>query len=267
MSGDRYDSQNVSFWSEVEGCYVCYYRTLAEPGGERTIGRATSDDYIHWNRSAFLSPHSPGEHLYTNQTHPYFRAPHIYIAFPTRFIPERNSSTDILFMATRAGSDHFERLFSEAIIRPGPDPERWGNRSNYVSLNVVPTGPTEISIYHKDGHRYVFRTDGFVSIRAGAEPGEMQTRPFVFSGAALELNVSTSAAGSVRVELQDREGRPLPGFALNECSPFVGDVIDHKVHWQGGADLSSLAGHAVRMRLALQEADVYSFRFAGEPMS
>jgi hypothetical protein len=34
------------------------------------------------------------EHLYTNQTHPYYRAPHIYIAIAARFIPNRQVLTE-----------------------------------------------------------------------------------------------------------------------------------------------------------------------------
>jgi hypothetical protein len=30
---------------------------------------------------------TPVEHLYTNQTAPYFRAPHIYVAIAARFMP------------------------------------------------------------------------------------------------------------------------------------------------------------------------------------
>lgn len=47
-------------------------------------------------------------------------------------------------------------------------PSQWGNRSNFMALNVVPAGPAEMSIYHRNGHRYVMRTDGFVLARAGA---------------------------------------------------------------------------------------------------
>ena len=32
---------------------------------------------------------TPSEHLYTNQTHPYFRAPQIYIGIAARFMPGR----------------------------------------------------------------------------------------------------------------------------------------------------------------------------------
>ena len=119
-----------------------------------------------------------GEHLYTSNTHPYFRAPHIYIAMPTRLVPGRGNATDILFMTSRGGSS-YDRLFREAFVRPGQDPARWGNRSNYLALNTVPTGPAEMSVYHAlSGHRYVLRTDGFVSVHGGYRGGEMLTRAF-----------------------------------------------------------------------------------------
>ena len=110
--GKAFDSQNVSFWSEAEGQYVAYVRTWRNPhtGGDgissglRTISRTTSPDFKKWSELVAMEPNLPGEHLYTSQTHPYFRAPHLYISTPTRYMPDRGSSTDILFMTTRAGS-------------------------------------------------------------------------------------------------------------------------------------------------------------------
>lgn len=258
-----FDSQNVSFWSQAEGRYVCYFRTWETPHGRlRTISRCTSDGFRHWTEPVAMAPNLPGEHLYTNQTHPYFRAPHIYIALPTRFQPDRGSSTDILFMATRAGTERYERLFTEAFIRPGLDPQRWGNRSNYAACGVVPTGPDEMSIYHAHaGRRYTLRTDGFISIHAGANPGRMTTRPFTFTGSTLTLNLSTSAAGGARVEMQDDRGHPLPGYTFTECPPIFTDAIEHIVAWQKGSDVSVWAGRPVRLCVELQEADLYAVRF------
>jgi len=258
-----FDSQNVSFWSEAEQCYVCYFRTYSSSHGRlRTIFRTTSADFTQWSKPVATNPNRPKEELYTSQTHPYFRAPHIYIALPTRFQPDRGSSTDILFMSSRAGSASFDRTFPEAFIRPGLDPERWGNRSNYAALNVVPTGPAEMSIYHaKSGYRYVLRTDGFVSIRAGATPGELRTRPLVFAGAELLLNVSTSAGGDLRVEIQDAGGTPIPGFEMDRCHRVTTDAIEHVVHWKGDPDLARLTGRPVRLRFAMTECDLYSLRF------
>ncbi len=75
------------------------------------------------------------------------------------------------------------------------------------------------SIYHGPaGRRYTLRTDGFVSLRAGFAGGTVTTKPFSCDGAELSLNFATSAAGSVRVELQDETGRPLPGRSLADAS-------------------------------------------------
>lgn len=277
MLGDRpvivhqefaFDSQNVAFWSPEEGCYVCYFRTCQTPHGIlRTISRTTSADFRHWAPAVAMVPNLPGEHLYTSQTHPYFRAPHIYIALPTRFLPDRGASTDILFMATRAGSERYERLFTEAFIRPGLDPQRWGNRSNYAACGVVPTGPAEMSIYHGPaGRRYTLRTDGFISLNAGFGDGTVTTRPFTFSGAELSLNLATSAAGSVRVELRDEAGRPVPGRSLADADEVAGDTIARRVTWKGDGDVAAWAGRPVRLHLVMREADLYSLCFKGAGM-
>ena len=213
-----------------------------------------------WSEPVPLKPNFPGEHIYTTLTHPYFRAPHIYIATPTRFHPERGESTDILFMTTR-GAGPYDRTFREAFIRPGLDPERWGNRSNYAALNVVPTGPAEMSIYTTPFRRFTLRTDGFASVHAGADSGEMVTRPLRFAGKELVINYSTSAGGSVRVEIQDESGTPIPGFSLADSQGLVGDTIEQQVRWKNGSDVSSLAGKAVRLRFVMQEADLFAIQF------
>ncbi len=264
-----FDSQNVAFWSEAENCYVCYVRTFSS--GLRAISRATSPDFIHWSPLVDTKANLPGEQLYTSQTHPYFRAPHIYIALPARFtlgllkgkpVEGNNGSSDILFMTMRAGATSYQRTFREAFIRPGLDPKRWERKANYVALNVVPTGPEEMSIYHElSGDRYTLRTDGFISLRAGAARGEVVTKPLIFAGDALFVNFSTGAAGTLRVEIQDASGQALPGFRLDDCPAIVGDSIEQRVDWKNSPDLGAAAGKRVRLRFEMQECDLYSLRF------
>ena len=260
-----FDSPNVGFWSEAEQLYVCYFRTWTEPDRLRSVSRATSRDFVTWSDPVEMKPNLPGEHLYTSMTQPYARAPHIYIATPTRFVPLAKDSaeavsdnvTDVLFMTTRAGSTRYERTFTEAFIRPGLDPKRWTNRANYVANNVVQTGPDELSIYHRSGDRYVLRLDGFASAHAGRPAGEVLTKPLKFAGAQLLLNLAGSALGSVRVDILD------PALRIVAASENVtGDAIDKPVRWRDGVDLASLAGKTVRLRFTLQDVDLYSFRFA-----
>lgn len=261
----RFDSQHGVFWSEAEQLYVCYFRTMETPHGQlRTISRTTSPDFTNWSVPIAMAPNLPGEQLYTNQTFPYFRNPHIYIALPTRFYERggtQGGTTDIMFMTSRAGSTAYDRLFTEAFIRPGIDPDRWANRSNYVATNVVPTGPAEMSIYHSSGNRYSLRIDGFVSARAGATEGELLTKPLIFSGRELVINYSTSAGGAIQVEIQEEDGTPFSGFNLQDCLEITGDEIERTISWKGAPDLEKLAGRSVRIRFVMKECDLYSFRF------
>ena len=265
-----FDSPNVAFWSAAEGRYVCYFRTWTEDR-LRSISRSTSLDFKTWTEPVELKPNLPGEHLYTNGTHPYVRAPHIYIALPTRYVPGRGdapeydaqdrNATDILFMTSRAGSQRYDRSFVEAFIRPGLDAARWRNRSNYVAQNLVQTGPRELSIYHRSGDRYVIRPDGFISVHAGFQEGELTTKPMTFAGNRLTVNYSTSAAGGLRVELQSEAGEPIPGYRLQDANTHYGDALSELIRWRGESELGQLAGTTVRLRFVLKECDLYSIKF------
>lgn len=264
-----FDSQNVSFWSTAEQQYVCYFRTWTSADRLRSISRSTSSDFVTWSVPVAMTPNQPGEHLYTNQTHPYFRAPHIYLALPTRYLPGRglpnasvdhNNATDILLMSCRAGRERYDRTFTEAFIRPGLNPSRWDNRANYVGLNIIPTSKTEMSFYHSSGDRYVLRTDGFVSVHSGATTGHVTTKPLTFTGSELHVNVSTSAAGSIRAELQTPDGKPIPGLTLADCDTLFGDSIDQKISWSND-QLKKWSDQPVRIRFEIKECDLYSFKF------
>ena len=289
LSEGAFDSQNVAFWSEAEHCYAAYFRTWTGGGfaGYRTVSRATSPDLVQWSAPVEMSfGDTPREHLYTSQTQPYFRAPHIYLATPMRFVPGRkvltseqaralgvdpgytSDAADAVLMATRGGK-RYTRLFMEALIRPGNDLGNWASRAGLTALGIVPTGPAEISLY-KQAHyaqasahlvRYALRTDGFISVNAPYGGGELSTKPLVFQGHQLAINFATSAAGSLRVELQNAEGKPLPGFGLEDAVEQIGDDIERIVTWKTGPDVSRLSGKPVRLRFAMKDADLFSLQF------
>jgi len=98
-----FDSQNLTFWDSLRGEYRCYFRDFRK--GFRDIKTATSGDFIHWTKPVWLDyGDAPAEHLYTNQIQPYYRAPHIFIGLPTRYIPQRGSLTEGLLMTSRDAS-------------------------------------------------------------------------------------------------------------------------------------------------------------------
>jgi len=89
----------------------------------------------------------------------------------------------------------------------------------------------------------------------------MVTKPFTFQGKELEINFSTSAPGSVRVEIQDAQGNPVPGYTLDNCPEIIGDEIARIVSWAKGPDVGELAGKPVRLRFVMKDADLFSMRF------
>ena len=289
LSGFAFDSQNVSFWSENEHCYVCYFRTWTKGGfnGIRTVSRTTSDDFINWTTPVEMSfGDTPSEQLYTQQTSPYFRAPHIYVAIGGRFMPGKQvlsdeeakklnvdpgyfkDCSDAYLMTTRGGNV-YDRTFMEAFIRPGIGMKNWVSRSNYPALNVVQTSPEEMSLYVNQDyaqptahlHRYSMRIDGFSSLSAPYKGGEMVTKPFTFTGHELEINYSTSAAGEIRFELQEENGVSVPGFALEDSQAIIGNEISRIVRWKDSPELQNIIGKTVRLRVQMKDADLYSIRF------
>ncbi len=64
----------------------------------------------------------------------------------------------------------------------------------------------------------------------------MLTKPFVFAGTALEINDRTGAPGFVRVEIQDADGTPIPGYTLDDSPGIIGDEIERVIGWKGGSE-------------------------------
>lgn len=281
------DSQNVAFWSESEKKYVCYFRSWTGVGykGIRSVSRTTSLDFINWTAPEQMTfGNTRLEHLYTNQTSPYYRAPHIYIAIGGRFMPNRQVLTeeqakefnvnpkyfkdcsDAFFMSSRGGSE-YTRTFMEAFIHPGIGLDNWVSRSNYPALNVVQTSSEEMSLYVNQNYaqptanlnRYSLRIDGFTSISAPYSGGYFTTKPFIFTGSELEINYSTSAAGELKFEMQDENGIPIPGFTMEEARPVIGNEISRTVIWNG--ELNKLASKTVRLHIYMKDADLYSIKF------
>jgi len=175
---------------------------------------------------------------------------------------------DNVLLASRGGNK-FDRTFMEALIRPGLGLHNWTNRANYAYAEVVPTGPGEMSLYvtletclpTNYVRRYTLRTDGFISVNAPYTGGEMVMKPFTFSGKELVINYSTSAGGSVRVEIWGESGEAVAGYSIGDCDRIIGDEIERVVTWKGGSDLRALVGKPIRLRFKMKDADLYSIRF------
>jgi hypothetical protein len=275
LDDPQFDSHNIALWDSARNQYAIYARGWARHE-VRDIRRFTSTDFRNWSTPRYVDfGAAPIEELYKNAAIPYFRRPDIILMFPKRFLPQRkfdpdwkeDGLSDVVFTFSRDGL-RFDRRFMEAFIRPGPDPLNWHERAIEAGPTLVPAGVSEMALYYMEHYRSpkvrirrgVLRTDGFVSLRGGYQGGSFVTMPLRVQGSQLLLNYSTSAAGSVRVEVQDAKGRPLPGFALADCLEIFGDEIDRKAAWKSGGDLARLLGQTVRLKIEIKDGDLYSYR-------
>ena len=289
-----FDSANVALWDAVIGKYRLFSRFF-QKGRGRAIQSCTSEDFIHWTGPV---PHqydedAPVEQFYTNATTPVPGAEHILMSFPMRYVAERTTPvadisamdypgtgapgmagmTDAVMMSSRDGV-HWRRPFPEAWLRAGLDERNWTHRNTCPAVGILPLCETEWSMYVSEHYgwpdnrlrRLSLRPWGFASVNAGCRGGEVVTKPLVFRGSELRINFSTSAVGSVRIELQDAEGNAMPGYALEDMQAMYGDRLDYSVAWNGSADVSRLTGSPVRLRFELRDADVFGIRFVpGSP--
>lgn len=111
--------------------------------------------------------------------------------------------------------------------------------------------------------RLVQRLDGFVAVTpasGGKGSGTLVTKPLVFAGERLELNVD-AAGGFVRVELREADGRPIRGFTLAHSEPLRANSPAAVVRWRTGGSLAKLAGRPVQLAIEVTDARLFALQF------
>ncbi len=183
LSGYAFDSHNTILWNKEEGRYRAYFRYFTEDKKIRGIMTATSPDLADWSPAVPLTyPGAPEEHLYVNNVVPYYRAPHLMVGFPARYVEREWSPsiealpelehrrlrakasqrygtalTETLFMSSRDKVTF--RRWGEAFIRPGLRATgNWAYGDNYLAWGMletdsaIPGGGKELSLYATEGY-------------------------------------------------------------------------------------------------------------------
>lgn len=304
----KFDSNNVAFWDSYRERYWAYVRSFHDVPGEdynagvRDINVCESSDFQNWSEAVQLDFEGSADiPLYVSNATPYYRAPHIFMGFPMRYVEKRDWSpafdqlsdqahrrnrmlhdrryglavTDSVFMTSRDGKKW--RRTSEAFLRPGLVADNnWVYGDCLFCIGMQETrsdtrgAPNDLSMYCLENHwkdfaelrRYTLRIDGFMALSAGGCGHETVTKPFIFDGSRMEINVSTSARGFMKVEMQEISGERIDGFDFEACDEIFGDRLSYTVTWNGSSNVAALSGKPIRMRLFMEDADLFSIQFS-----
>jgi hypothetical protein len=197
----------------------------------------------------------------------------------------REKSNDLVVAFSRDGF-HWTRPHRDAFIGVSDRAGDW-NWANVQSAGGVCTVVGDRLHFYVSGRAGVpgtsvpgrcstglatLRRDGFASVSdawpahlarpVARYPASLITRPVRFSGGHCFVNAD--AAGSLRVEVLDRVGKPIPGFSASECQPISGNQTKHPVRWNN-ASLASLANTIVRFRFVLDRARLFAFWVSPSP--
>jgi hypothetical protein len=286
------DVHTLLGWDERIGKYVAYLRpglaqNLVPPAGQglmRIIGYSTSEDFEHWTPiEPALVPDSvdPVDTQFYGM--PVVRYAGFYLGFPWVF--RTNQLTHVPQLAFGRDGRNFQRTPLRGDFIPLGPQGAFDDGNVWSVQPVVHAG--KVWIYYTgtrwrgahdlfelgDGVRdsiglATLPLDGFASIEAGPNPGTLTTKPLVFSGRRLEFNLEASRKGygtdeatSLRVEILDADGRPLPGFSLADSEVASATQTAGVARWKRGSDLGDLAGRTVRLRFHLRNAKLYAFQF------
>ena len=247
----------------------------------RRIGQAESDDFVNWTPTRCIVGADSDDPL--NQDQFYNMEVMQYegtrIGLMTVFSCDPAYSRAVVQLTCSRDGMNWERVGGrEVFLAPGLlEDVDWG--TIYPAQAPVVVGD-EIWIYyvahardhlgnrpegapepeHTSGMALArLRLDGFVSVDA-EEQGALTTRPFTFRGGELVINADASD-GQVMVEVQDVEGKPIPGFGRQDCLALRADEVRHTVTWTGKEDLKALEGKAVRLKFYLSRAKLFSLKF------
>jgi hypothetical protein len=132
-------------------------------------------------------------------------------------------------------------------------------------------------------YRLIQRLDGFVSLDSPYDTeAVMITKPFVFSGNRLVLNIDTDATGFSQAGFLTENYTPIEGFTVDDCVYINGDFISTEVQWiknlselenidqeeqrlmdyaRVSPDVSQLAGKPIRLMFRMRGSKLYAMQF------
>ena len=289
MVGDR---TNLMFDPTLDKPYVAYTRrhTMMADLKRRVVYRSESSDFMEWSDPELvLAPDLADSHDLQFYSMSAFRYGSMYLGF-VQCLHSSEDRIDIQ-LATSRDNRTWQRTAPREVFLENGVKGVWD--AEWVSIaSNAPFSKDEhgrLWLYYEGrnaahGQVYPFprgsiglatiRRDGFASIDAGSVEGSLTTKPFIWPGAKLLVNMNARGCASItdgwqqgpgaRLEILDANGNVVSELSRNECIPFTGDSRDHdhKFRWTSGKDLNGLIGVKIRLRFFLVDTELYGFRSA-----
>lgn len=259
--------------------------------------------------------------IYVPKVMKYPWAPDTYLAFPIMYFHYESSLpvTRAILEAETYGRGSGPLETQVAVSRNGLDWERYPRptyvgigelhgidfKTAYIAHGMVKRGneiwqycfnePHYHSAWKKENDKRAViklkqRLDGFVSMDSPYEKEVYaETKPFIFKGDQLVLNIDTDAAGYVQVGFIDEHGNEIEGFSLDDCVYINGDFIETPVEWMKNreeierissedeedprtiaqkvvtsSDVSELVGKTVRLVFRMRGSKIFAMQFKKE---
>lgn len=105
------------------------------------------------------------------------------------------------------------------------------------------------------------RKDGFASLDTTTNISTVTTKPLKSMNGQLHVNANAND-GWLKVEVLYANGKVVPGYSLDQCTPIVTDGVDIPVRWGKRKELSK-SNKTMRLRFVMTKTSLYSF-MAGE---
>jgi len=280
----RSDAQNVIYYDQTRQSYVWYLKSDWY-AGRRAIARSETKDFRRWPLAQTMLYPGPDLHpyddWYTNSKTTYPGAAGQHFMFPALY--HHLTDTSELRMLSSPDGVAWAQVPGGAVLSPG-EHGAWDGGFFTASTDLVPLPDEQVGLPysatyypHKyprnkytlskgGGTAYALWTRERLAALEAPESGSFTTLPLVFSGRRLRLNVQTSMAGEVLVEVASSKHygggeQVLPGRGFADCVPISGDHLDRVVAWKGDEDLGHEPGQPLTLRFSMRAAKLFAFEF------
>ena len=157
---------------------------------------------------------------------------------------------------------------TDPFFEPAPQPGTWDHAHAWIDSVVL---RDDLFYFYYGGYQYGHKIysdrqiglarlerDRFVAQTAGSAPGVLRTVPVVGEIETLTLNADADE-GSIRVQILDEHGLPLPGFTYADCASMRHDGFAVPVECAG--DFATLAGQPIQLEFYVTNARLFGFSF------